>query len=138
MYKNKACSDTGKKELSDLEVFLVMSAMHWVKLPVLLYCIFLGLGKNESDALYGQLGLTKAEQAGSDSNFTSLSSFRASCSEIHSIFMENWCFSFSGRTPLTVMQLSQRNRGQCRLFNSDLLLILMENRGTDNKPFLSL
>lgn len=93
-----------------------MPAVCWIQFPVLLYRIFLELGGNGSDAFYRQLGLTKAEQAILDLNFTYLLSGHHVFVET-SIFVENWC-SFSGKTPMTVMQLSRRNYGQCRLFNS--------------------
>lgn len=63
-----------------------MSTLVWVKVPVLLDCNFLGPGRNGSDALYRQLALTKAEQAGLGSDFSSLPSFTASCSEIQTLW----------------------------------------------------
>lgn len=86
-------------------------------------------GRNESDALYRHLGLTKAEQAGLDLNFTYLLSGHHVFVET-SIFVENWC-SFSGKTPMTVMQLSRRNYGQCRLFNSVRLTTNLDGKQKD-------
>lgn len=113
-------------------MFYAISAVRWIQFPVLLYCIFLELGGNGSDAVYRQLGLTKAEQAGLDLNFTSLLSGHHALLET-SVFVKNWCFSFSGKIPITVMQLSQRNYGQCRLSNSVRLTTNLDGKQKDRQ-----
>lgn len=74
-----------------------MPAMYWIQFPILLCCTFLELGRSRSDALYRQLGLTEAEQAGLDLNFTYLLSGHHVFVEI-AIFVENWC-SFLWQNP---------------------------------------
>lgn len=106
-----------------------MPAVCWIQFPVLLCWIILELGENGSDALYRQLGLTKAEQAGLDLNFTYLLSGHHVFVET-SVVVEKWC-SFSGKTAMTVMQLSRRNYGQCRLLNSVRLSTNLDGKQKD-------